>query len=116
MAASNIKALQDARQAMRYPTSFLGEVLVWRQSLVVMITDISRRGALLKAAALPSAGEEVTLKARCLEVVATVVWTKSGFAGLCFHRDIEPLEVVRQNADEMWRFRTMRRHGPPRST
>ena len=114
--ASNIKALQDARQAMRYPTNFLGELAVWRQKLVVTITDISRRGALLKAEELPSTGEEVTLRARCLEVVATVAWTKSGFAGLRFHRDIEPLEVVRQNADEMRRFRTMRAHGLLRST
>ncbi len=108
MSLSNIKTKHDERRSQRYPTSFPGKLTVWRKHLPVMITDISRSGALLAASELPSVGEEVVLKARLLEVVATVAWTNSGFAGLRFHRDIDPLEVVRQNVDEMRAFRTMR--------
>jgi hypothetical protein len=49
--------------------------------------------------------------------VATVVWNTGDACGLSFHRSLDPLEVVRQNAPGMERFRDMgsgwRRGGGP---
>lgn len=108
MTFSLAKMTQDARESLRYPTNFPGELAIWRNRLTVTITNISRRGALLTGENLPLPGQEVTLTARSLEVVATVAWNKNGAAGLRFHRDVEPLEIVRQNAAGMTRFRTMK--------
>jgi hypothetical protein len=111
VAAASIRAIQDSRRSLRYPTSFSGELIVrHKKALPVMISNISRCGALIKGCDLPMAGHEVVLRARSLDVVATVAWTGIDFAGLRFHRDVEPLEVVRQNADELRLFRTMRAH------
>ena len=44
-----------------------------------------------------------------------MAWSKDGQVGLSFHRDVEPLEVVRQNAAEMRLFRAMRVFGSSRS-
>lgn len=114
MAGSSMRSTFDARRAQRFPTNFVGEIVVLRKHLLVMITNISRGGALLKADDLPSSGEEVILTARSLDVVGTVAWAERGFAGIRFHRDIDPLEIVRQNADEMRLFRTMRSFGAAR--
>ena len=115
MAASNASAIHDARQSMRYPTNFAGELIVSQKGRAVIITNISRCGALVTAASLPAPGSVVILKARSLEVSATVAWAGRDCVGLRFHRDVEPLEIVRQNADELRLFRTMTAHATLRA-
>jgi len=115
MPIPNVRLTREARRSQRYPTNFPGELTVRVGLVPVTITNISRCGALLKGETLPLSGQIVTLRARSLDVLATVAWSKDGQVGLSFHRDVEPLEVVRQNAAEMRLFRAMRVFGSSRS-
>lgn len=114
MPVPNVRQTREARRSQRYPTNFPGELTVRVGLVPVTITNISRSGAQLKGETLPLSGQIVTLRARSLDILATVAWSRNGQAGLSFHRDIEPLEVVRQNAAEMRLFRAMRAFGSSR--
>ena len=93
----SVKELQEARRALRYPTKFAGKLVIDRKSIAVEIADISCVGACLRGSGLPARGQEVVLRATALEVVATVVWSDGATCGLNFHREIQPLAVVRNN-------------------
>lgn len=117
MKYSKAASLHEERQSQRYPTNFAGTLIVDRKPIVVRVGDISRLGAMLYAATLPAVGTEVVLVGQAFDVVATVVWNTGDACGLSFHRSLDPLEVVRQNAPGMERFRDMgsgwRRGGGP---
>ena len=108
------RAVRDARKSQRFPTNFAGELRMGRQRYPVTVSDLSCEGAFLRGDQIPARGSEVILIARALEVVATVAWSKADACGLHFHRPVFPLEVVRQNAVEMMRFRQMRAPFGPR--
>ncbi len=107
MVYSRAAARRDERRNQRFPTNFAATLIVDRKPMLVRVGDISRLGAMLYAAGLPGVGTEVVLAGQAFDVVATVVWRTDEACGLSFHRDVEPLEVVRQNVPEMDAFRKM---------
>jgi hypothetical protein len=88
-----------ARSEQRISTKFSGVLVVDRQPISIEIVDISRVGACVRGTDLPRRGQEVVLRAKQLDVVATVVWRDDTSCGLNFHKEITPLAIVRENLD-----------------
>lgn len=93
------KELRNARSDQRFPTKFSGVVIVDRRPISIEIADISRVGACVRGTDLPHRGQEVVLRAKHLDVVATVVWRDDMSCRLNFHKEIAPLAIVRENLD-----------------
>lgn len=97
MVHPNIRASREARTSQRFPTHFGGQ-LVDQESLVpVIVANISSDGAKVRCMTGLRLGSRVTLKARGLEMPATVMWKSVSAYGLRFARPVKPLEIVRQN-------------------
>jgi len=80
-------------------------MIVDRKQSSVVVGDISSNGAMVRAPGLPRVGTEIVLAGKAFEIVATVAWRTDETCGLSFHREVDPLEIVRQNVKGLERFR-----------
>lgn len=64
-----------------------------RQSRVVMLTNISRKGAMLKGSELPSACAEVWIRLGMLDIFGIVVWADRVTCGIRFDRPLGDAEI-----------------------
>jgi hypothetical protein len=106
------RAYEDARQYQRFPTHFEATLVIGDQSMFVWVADISRAGAMIRAANLPATGTLARLVARALDVTATVAWRGEAECGLNFRAPVDPLHIVRQNVRDMAYFRILQERGP----
>ena len=112
MSKPSLSSLRDSRSSPRFPTKVQAVLRVGHERVPIVIGDISRTGAMVCGALLPSRGQRVALVARGLEVKATVVWSGHDSCGLSFHAAVDPLAVVRENlAQFAWLQR--RKSDPP---
>ena len=102
---------EDARQHQRFPTHFEATLVVDGQSMFVWVADISRAGAMIRAANLPPTRTHARLVARVLDVTATIAWRGEAECGLNFHAPVDPLHIVRQNVRDMAYFRILQDRG-----
>lgn len=88
-----------SRQGQRYPTSIAATVIVDRQDYSAEIKDVSSQGCCVSGTFGLAKGDEIVIVVGGLSVVATVAWSKGMLAGANFHRQIDPLQVVRDYSD-----------------
>jgi hypothetical protein len=74
----------------RHPVHVEASLLMYQARYEVVVTDISRGGAMVVGDAVPARGDEVVLSRADFQIVATVAWSEGRACGLAFHRPIDP--------------------------
>jgi len=99
MTQAEKKARRDLRNEMRFPTHLDAEIAYGGACLPIVIADISSRGVMIEGDMLPAAGVRVRVRAKGLDAMGIVVWTDGTQCGVLLRNAINPLAVVRANAE-----------------
>lgn len=89
-------AATDARRGPRFRVLLVARLLTTSGERTVKLRDISANGAMVEGDRLPAPGTDVMLRRGALELIATIVWTQDGRAGLEFDEPLTEAELWMQ--------------------
>ena len=103
----------DARRGPRFRVLLVARLLTTSGERNVKLRDISANGAMIEGDRLPAPGTDVLLRRGSLELIATIIWTRDGRAGLEFDEPLTRARGCRSTRRTSPRWRPSLR--PPRS-
>ena len=89
-------AAPDARRGPRFRVLLVARLFTTSGERNVKLRDISANGAMIEGDRLPAPGTDVLLRRGSLELIATIVWTRDGRAGLEFDEPLTEAELWMQ--------------------
>jgi hypothetical protein len=90
------------RRFIREPVMLAGSAMSITRSRSVMISDMSREGAGLGGRDLPTAGDDLVMKAGSVDRMATVVWRAGDRCGVQLDRPLQDENIERMKAEAAW--------------
>jgi hypothetical protein len=90
------------RRFIREPVMLAGSAMSITRSRSVMISDVSREGAGLGGRDLPTAGDDLVMKAGSVDRMATVVWRAGDRCGFQLDRPLQDENIERMKAEAAW--------------
>src|SRR5687767_10941575 len=94
--ATTAAGAPDARRGPRHRVLLVARLFTTSGERNVKLRDISAAGAMVEGDRLPPPGTDILLRRGSLELIATIVWTKDGRAGLEFDEPLTEAELWMQ--------------------